>query len=166
MNKLEGIIERLQAIYVKDKVILKDLVLLKICFLLGEDAALQLELHWDDIFEEVNDFTGTNFGEVLLSFIFQKHKGRPPKNLDLIFKFLLGMSERNLKTIEREKKMREYLSKVEVKDRRNPHFKRAKARANTWVSTSVARARDSFHRIIEDSPATKKMYELLSYLPS
>lgn len=128
----------------------------------GEDATLSLEQHWDDIFEEVNDSQRIDFGNISLSSIFQTHRGRPTQNIDLIFKLLFGISERNLKATMRKKKMQEYLSKVEIKDRRNPQYKRAKTKARTWTATSVRRAYESFQRIIEDGPATKKLYESLS----
>lgn len=162
VNKREGLLERLQSMWTKDRLTLKDLVLLRIHFLLGEDAALELELHWDNIFAEVNSITGTNLEDIPLGSLLGKQTGRPLKIIDLVFKLFLGAPEKHIRAIEREKKRQEYLEPIEVKDRRNPHYRHALRTATTYVSTTVGRARDIFHKMIEDSSGLERMYKLLA----
>jgi len=162
VNRFEGTCERLQLLFDKDALTLKDLVLLRISLLLGEDAALNLELNWDNTFDEVQSITGTKLEDPPPSLLLGKHRGRPPKEIpSLVFKFLLGASEERIKVIERGKRQSEYLAPIRIKDRRNPHYMHAKRKAATYVSTTVGRARNIFLGLINDDPTLERLYRLM-----
>ena len=163
MNKIDGVMERLKLISTKDKVTVKDFVLLKSELFLGPDATLELELNWDYIFEESIDSTGAKWYEKSLESCFRsKNKlGRPMQITDLIFKLFLGIPEDVIKQVERPRKKAEYLAKVDIKDKRNPYYKRAKRKASTYVSTSVKRANDIFVEMLKSDPAYAKLWKLL-----
>lgn len=162
MNRFEGTCERLQLLFEKNALTLKDLVLLRVSLLLGEDAALNLELNWDNIFDGICYTTGTKLEDPPLSLLRGKHRGRPPKKrINLVLKFLLGASEERIKVIERGKSQSEYLSPIRIKDRLNPHYRHAKKKAATYVSTTVGRARNSFLGLINDDPALERLYRLM-----
>lgn len=162
MNKIDGVVERLLLINMKDRVTLKDVVLLKSELLLGSDATLQLELNWDYVFEDTTDVTGTKWYQMPLESCYATKKiGRPLTILGLVLKLALGIPEDVIKQMERPRKKAEYLAQVRVKDKRNPHYRRAMAKASTYVSTTVRRASDTFAECLESDPAYKRLWKLI-----
>ena len=163
MNKIDGVMERLKLISTKDKVTVKDFVLLKSELFLGPDATLELELNWDYIFEESIDSTGVKWYEKSLKSYFRsKNKiGCPMQISDLVFKLALGIPEDVIKQVERSRKKAEYLAQVKIKDKRNPYYRDAKAKASTYVSTSIKRANDIFVEMLKSDPDYAGLLKLL-----
>lgn len=161
MNKIEGIIDRLRYIYAKDGYTVKDIVLLKTCISAGEDAALALELSWDFVFEEIEEVIGAKLDEVSLISVLRQGGRRGPreKMVDLMVKFALYAPLELVKTEERKKRICEYVAKVEIKDRRNPHYKRALRNARTIASTYVKRA---YEAVFPRDPAFERIYRSIA----
>lgn len=161
MNKNEGIIDRLRYIYAKDGYTVKDMVLLKTCISAGEDVALALELNWNWVFQEIEEVIGAELEDVSLISVLRQGDRRGPKEkmVDLMVKFALCAPLELVKTEERKKRICEYVAKVEVKDRRNPHYKRALRNARTIASTYVKRA---YEAVFRGDPAFERIYQIVA----
>lgn len=149
MNRDE--VDRLKVVWSKKNLTLKDLILVKLSFVAGEDAAYDVERHWDFVFEELEKVTGVKMEHISLASLIDigKDRGRPieRKTADLLFKLLLFAPPEMIKKQEAETTRATYLSEVRVKDRRNPFYRKALAKAKVAASTRFKRVHDLFLQV-------------------
>lgn len=147
MNKNEDqdIVRRLKRIWAKDNLTMKDLLLVKLCVAAGERAAWDIEQNYDFAFEDLETLLGRGLENISLAEYINKQRatsGRPigQKTADILYKLLLFVPPHLLKKHELEKTRNDYLSHVEVKDKRNPFFQKALTKANTAACMRIKRA--------------------------
>lgn len=147
MNKNEDqdVVRRLKRIWSKDNLTMKDLLLMKVCVTAGEDAASGIEEKFPFVFEDIETLFGRKLEDISLGEYINKQReggGHPvsQRTADILYKLLLFIPPHILQKQELEKAQQEYLSKVEIKDKKNPHYRRALKRANTTACMRLQRA--------------------------
>jgi hypothetical protein len=149
--------EKLTEIYTKDNLTLRDILLLKCSFAVGEKGTQKLTE--TGLFDNLEDY-GLELDRSLASFLY-KGKGRPLnyKTIDLAIKLMLGAPYSQIKKVEVEKRKEQYVGEVTIKSPDNPYYKQGKRRAATAALTMLERARD---KISTDDLAVVETYKLLA----
>lgn len=165
MNKNEDqdVVRRLRSIWAKDNLTMKDLLLMKACVAAGEDAATDIEENFVFVFEDIETLLGRKLDDVSLSEYIDMQRvggGRPisQRTADILYKLLLFIPSHILREQELQKTREEYLSKVKIKDKGNPHYRRALKRANTVACMRLKRA---YEEAYEEGLIDGQLYDYL-----